>query len=71
MEEAKFTYSRLGKAFEKQAKNQVEKQIKAIKEHGKQLVKSSKEKESLTHKKIVWRVFWWKDKWNTKFRYAN
>ena len=51
IEQAKFTYSLLVKAFEKQIKtieDQAEKQIKALKEHGKELVKSSSEKESLT-----------------------
>ena len=41
---ANFTYSPLGKALEKQAKSiesQDEKQVKAIKEHGKQLVRSN------------------------------
>ena len=54
IEQAKFTYSSLGKAFEKQIKTineQGEKQIKALEEHGKQLVKSSDEKEPLTHSK--------------------
>ena len=49
IKQAKFTYSDLGKAFEKQIKaieNQGEKQIKAIEEHGKQLVKLN-----LTYKK--------------------
>ena len=49
-----FTYSPLGKAFEKQIKTieeQGEKQIKALEEHGIQQVKSSNEKESLTHSK--------------------
>ena len=44
IEQAKFTYYRLEKAFEKQIKtieNQVEKQIKRIEEHRKQLVKSN------------------------------
>ena len=44
IEQAKFTYYRLEKAFEKQIKtieNQVEKQIKPIEEHRKQLVKSN------------------------------
>ena len=42
IEQTKFTYSPLGKAFEKQIKmikEQGEKQIKAIEEHGKQQVK--------------------------------
>ena len=44
IEQAKFTYSPLGKAFEKQIKisvSQGEKQIKAFEEHGKQRVKSN------------------------------
>ena len=48
--QAKFSYSPLGKAFEKQIKtieNPGEKQIKAaLEEHGKQLVKYNNEKES-------------------------
>ena len=51
IEQAKFTYSLLDKAIEKQIKtieDQREKQIKALEEHGKQLVKSSSEKEYLT-----------------------
>ena len=54
IEEAKFTYSPLDKAFEKQIEtieDQWEKQINTLEEHGKQLVKSSKEKESLKHLK--------------------
>ena len=42
IEQAKFTYCPLGRAFEKQIKpieDQGEKQIKALAEHGKQLVK--------------------------------
>ena len=42
IEQGKFTYSPLGKAFEKQTKtiqDQGEKQIKALEEHRKQLVK--------------------------------
>ena len=39
IEQAKFTYSPLGKPLEKQTKT--------IKEHGKQLIKSSGEKDSL------------------------
>ena len=53
IKQAKFTYSPLGKAFEKQIKtieDQGEKQIKALKEHRKQLDKYS-EKESLVHSK--------------------
>ena len=44
IEQAKVTYSPLGKAFEKQIKaieDQGEKQIKVIEEHGKQLAKSN------------------------------
>ena len=55
MEQAKFTYYLLGKAFKTQIKNiedQVEKQIKALEEHGKQLVEYSKEKEPSTHSKL-------------------
>ena len=51
IEQAKFTYSPLGKAFEKRIKTieyQGEKQIKALEEHGKKLMKSSSEKQSLT-----------------------
>ena len=51
IEQAKFTYSLLGKFFEKETKTieeQGEKQIKALEEHGKELVKSSGEKESIT-----------------------
>ena len=50
----KFTYSPLGKAFEKQLKtieDQGEKQIKALEEHEKQLVKYNNDKESSTHSK--------------------
>ena len=50
IEQAKFTYSPLSKAFEKQIKtveDRGEKQIKALEEHGKQLIKSSGEKDSL------------------------
>ena len=42
IEQAKFTYSTLGKVFEKQIKtieDQGEKEIMAFEEHGKQLVK--------------------------------
>ena len=44
VEQAKFTYSPIGKAFEKQIKtiqSQGEKQIKATEGHGKQLVESN------------------------------
>ena len=50
IEQAKFTYSPLGKTFERQIKaieDQGEKEIKALEEYGKQLVKSSVEKEPL------------------------
>ena len=54
MKQDKFTYSSLGKAFEKQIKTiegQGEIQIQALERHWKQLVKSSSKKESLTHLK--------------------
>ena len=54
IEQAKFTYSPLGKAFEKQIKtieDQGEKQIKALEEHGKQLIKYKNEKDSSIHSK--------------------
>ena len=68
IEQAKCFYSTLGKYFEKQIKineNQGEKKIKAIKEHGKQLVKSnafvknvyhlaSKNKESISLLRKEW-----------------
>ena len=50
IEQAKFTYSPLGKALEKQTnvlEDQGKKQRKACEEHGKQLIKSSGEKDSL------------------------
>ena len=50
IEQANFPYSPLGKAFEKQTKtieDQEQKRIKATEEHGKQLIKSSGEKDSL------------------------
>ena len=50
IEQTKFTYCPLQKAFEKKTKTieeQGKKQIKALKEHGKQLIKSSDEKDSL------------------------
>ena len=49
IEQPKFSYSPLGKAFEKQIKtfeDQGEKLIKAIEEHWKQLVKYNNEKKS-------------------------
>ena len=48
MEQAKFTYSPIGKASEKQTKtiqDQGEKQIKVLEGHGRQLVKYREEKE--------------------------
>ena len=54
IEKATFTYSPLGKTFEKQIKNiedQTEKQIKALEQHGKQLLKCNNEKESSKHLK--------------------
>ena len=50
IEPDKFTYSSLGKAFEKQItiEDQGDKQIKIYEEHGKQLIKSRGEKNSLT-----------------------
>ena len=54
IEQAKLTYSPLGKAFEKQIKtikDQGEKQIKALEEHGKQLVKYKNGKEPSTYSK--------------------
>ena len=50
IKKAKYKYSPLGKAFEKQTKTierQGRKQIEAIEEHGKQLFESTSEKESL------------------------
>ena len=55
MEQAKFTYYLLDKAFKTQIKkieDQVEKQIKALEEHGKQLAEYSKEKKPSTHSKL-------------------
>ena len=54
IEQATFTYSPLGKAFEKQIKtieDRTEKQIKALEHHEKQLVKYNNEKESSKHLK--------------------
>ena len=54
IEQAKFTYFPLRKAFQKQIKSieeQREKQIKALEEHGKQPVKYNNEKGFLTHPK--------------------
>ena len=50
IEQATFTYSPLGKAFEKQTKtiqDQGKTQIEALQDYGKQLIKSSGEKDSL------------------------
>ena len=54
IEQAKFTYYPLAKAFEKQIKtseDQGEKQIKTLEKHGKQLNKYSGEKESNSKQK--------------------
>ena len=54
IEKDKFAYSPLGKAIKKKTKtieDQGEKQIKALVEHEKQLVKYDDEKESSTHEK--------------------
>ena len=51
IEPAKFAYFSLGKSFEQQIKtikDQREKQIKALEKYGKQLIKSSGEKQTLT-----------------------
>ena len=49
IEQAKFTLSPLGKAFEDKAtEDQEEKEIKALEEHEKQLLKFNSEKNSLT-----------------------
>ena len=53
VEQAKFTYSPLGKAFEKQIKTieeQGEKSIKVLEKHRKQLVKFNDEKDFNTFK---------------------
>ena len=53
IEQAKFTFSSLGKVFEKQIetiKDQEKKQFEAIKEHGKQLVNSDKDIHNKSHK---------------------
>ena len=47
IEQTKFTYSSLGKAFETQIEEQGEKQIKTLKEHGKQLAKSDENNQLL------------------------
>ena len=54
IEQAKFTYSTLGKGFEKQIKTieyQGKEQIKTLEGHEKQLVKDNNEKESSMHSK--------------------
>ena len=59
IEQAKFTYSPLGKVSEKEIKiieSQSEKQIKTMKEHGIQLVKSNGEKDSPTLLKR-WKIY--------------
>ena len=61
IKQAKFTYSPPSKVFEKQIKiiaHQREKQVNSLEEHGKQLVKSSGEKDSL---KLFFkkRNIWW------------
>ena len=51
IEPAKFAYFSLSKSFEQQIKtieDQREKQVKALEKHGKQLIKSSGEKQTLT-----------------------
>ena len=66
IEQAKFTYSPLGKAFEKQRKvieDQGKKQIKQFKEHRKEIVKSNKDagkdvdKNSKLYKKLEDKIF--------------
>ena len=54
IEQVKFAYFPLGKAFVKQIKTiwyQTEKQIKALQEHDNKLVKYKNEKESLIYSK--------------------
>ena len=69
MEEAKLTYSPLGKALEKQTKtieDQGEKQIKAIEDHEKQLVKSNTltEKYGLPFdKQKIYCISLWQKEW--------
>ena len=61
MEQAKFTYSPVGKAFEKQTKiieEQDKMQIKALDKHGKQLIKCSGEKDSL--ERLKEKVTFWR-----------
>ena len=53
IEQANFTFSPLGKIFEKQIetiKGLEKKQVEAIKEHGKQLVNSDKDNHNKSHK---------------------
>ena len=50
IEQTKFTNSSLGKAFETQIEEQGEKQIKTLKEHGKQLAKSDENNQLLFSK---------------------
>ena len=62
IEQAKFTYSPLGKAFEEQTKkikDQGEERVKVIKEHGKELVKSNKDvdKNNMSYKKLEDKIF--------------
>ena len=54
IEQAKFTYFPLGKAFENQIKrirDQGEKQINTLEMHGKQLIKSSSERVTFKRKR--------------------
>ena len=56
VEQAKFTYSPLGKTFQKQIKaneERGEKQIKALEEHGKQLLNLAVKKASFETKKLL------------------
>ena len=56
VEQAKFTYSPLGKTFQKQKKaneERGEKQIKALEEHGKQLLNLAVKKASFETKKLL------------------
>ena len=55
IEQARFTYSPLGKAFEKQIKTideQGENQIKALEEHRKQLIKYNNKTQLMNKKKF-------------------
>ena len=69
IEEPRFTYSPLGKAFQKQTKtieDQGEKQIKAIEDHEKRLVKSNTltEKYSLPFdKQKIYCISLWQKEW--------